>query len=194
MNYQQPPAFDDRELLTRLQQDDEYVFTLLYERYWSVLMQLAAPFVEDQDTCKEIVQQLFVTLYRKRSQLEIKISLFAYLYVSLRNRIRNHVRHRSIYNRHLRAAKRSHVTGANDVEQFVNRSELEREISVCLQAMPPKCREVYLLYNQGRWPLKQVAAFLNRPVDTVEKQFRKAMLLLRDHLSFFHQNGGAVVS
>ena len=194
MNREQYTEFDDKQLLSRLQQNDEYVFTLLYEKYWPVLMRMAAPLVGDYDTCKEMVQQLFVTLYNKRSQLQIKISLSAYLYVSLRNKIRNHIRHESIYHRHLKVARRSYPGTTNDVEHFVNRSELERAIVSCLNEMPPKCREVYLLYNQGRCPLKQIAAFLNRPVDTVEKQFRKAMLLLRDHLSFFHQNGGHLLS
>jgi RNA polymerase sigma-70 factor (ECF subfamily) len=194
MNPNKLPVFDDKELLARLQQNDEYVFTLLYQKYWPVLMRLAAPLVKDADTCKEIVQELFITLYRKRCELQIKISLSAYLYVSLRNRIKNHIRHQSIYNRHIRVAKRSLMAVTNDVEQFVSRSELEREIRVCLNEMPEKYREVYLLYNQGTKPLKDIAAYLNRPVDTVEKQFRKAVLLLRDHLHFFQENGGRALS
>jgi RNA polymerase sigma-70 factor (ECF subfamily) len=83
---------------------------------------------------------------------------------------------------------------ANDVEQFVNRTELERQIMVCLNGMPAKYRQVYLLYNQGRCPLKQVAFVLNRPVDTVEKQFRKAVGMLREHLTFFRENGGRQAS
>jgi RNA polymerase sigma factor (sigma-70 family) len=183
MNQEHLAAFDDRELLVRLQQNDELVFTLLYQKYWLVLTRLATPFVEDIDTCHEIVQDLFVTLYRKRTLLKIKISLRAYLYRSLRNKIRNHIRRRRIYNRHLSVAKPSHPDMTNDVEQFVNRIELEREIMACLNQMPVKLRRVYLLYNQERHSLKEIAMLLDRPVDTVEKQFRKAVLLLRNHLS-----------
>lgn len=184
MNQNYLRNLDDKELVNRLLQDDEGSFTLLYEKYWPVLVREASGFVADSDTCKEIVQELFVTLYRKRSQLKIKISLASFLYVSLRNKIRNHIRHQSIYNRHLRSAKRSNPTPtSNDVEQFVNRVELEKEIDSCLNGMSRKCREVYLLYQQNRFPLKHIAAMLNRPVDTVEKQFRKAVRLLRAHLS-----------
>ncbi len=188
------PSFDDRDLLLLLRQDGEYGFTLLYEKYWSSLMRLAEPFLEDTDTCQEIVQELFVSLYNKREELHIKISISAYLYVSLRNRIRNHIRRRTIYNRHIGIMKRSHIPVTNDVEQFVNRSELEREIMVCLNDMPEKYRKVYLLYNHGRCPLKQIAVILNRPLDTVEKQFRKSILLLRQHLTFFQQKGGRSLS
>lgn len=184
MNNNLSQTFDDKDLVYLLQQDDEAFFTLLYRKYWPVLMRLAAGFVEDKDTCKEIVQELFVTLYNKRAKLSIKISLSSYLYVSLRNKIRNYIRQESIYKKHMGVARRSYRSaGANDVEQFVNRAELEREINACLSGMPVKCREVYLLYQQDQCPLKKIAAILNRPTDTVEKQFRKAVHLLRDHLT-----------
>ena len=194
MNQNYSLELEDRDLLIGLKQNDEYVFTLIYRKYWSVLMRLAAPFVEDTDTCQEIVQEIFVGLYRKRSQINIKVSFSSYLYVSLRNRIRNHIRHRTIYNKHMGVIKRLYSPMANDVEQFVNRTELERQIMVCLNGMPAKYRQVYLLYNQGRCPLKQVAFVLNRPVDTVEKQFRKAVGMLREHLTFFRENGGRQAS
>jgi RNA polymerase sigma-70 factor (family 1) len=184
MNQNNAPVSDDKDLVHRLRQDDEGGFTLLYQKYWPVLMRLASGFVADRDTCKEIVQELFVNLYRKRGQLKIKISLSSYLYVSLRNKIRNYIRQQSIYNKHIRVANRTNAAAiSNDVEQFVNRVELEKEINACLNGMPRKCREVYLLYQQDRCPLKQIAGMLDRPVDTVEKQLRKAVLLLRARLS-----------
>ena len=184
MNKDHSQPFDDHELLLRLLQNDEAAFTLLYQKYWPVLVRLALKVLHERDICEEIVQELFITLYRKRSQLKIKISLSSYLYVSLRNRIRNYIRFQSIYNKHIRIAKRADAAAtSNDVEQFVDRSDLQREISICLNGMPMKCREVYLLYHQVQCPLKKIALLLDRPVDTVEKQFRKAILLLRDHLT-----------
>lgn len=194
MSQNHSPSFDDSDLLMLMQQNGEYGFALLYEKYWTPLIRLAEPFLEDTDTCQEIVQELFVTLYKKREELHIKISISAYLYVSLRNRIRNHIRRRTIYNRHIGIMKRSYMPSANDVEQFVNCNELEREVTACLSEMPEKYRQVYLLYNHSKCPLKEIAVILNRPLDTVEKQFRKAVLLLRQHISFFQKKGGGLVS
>jgi RNA polymerase sigma-70 factor (ECF subfamily) len=184
MSYIDLKSCEDPHLIGSLIQKDEDVFGLLYRKYWPSMIRLASLFISDRDTCNEIVQELFISLYTKRDRLKISVSLSSYLYVSLRNRIRNHIRKESIYSRHVRIAGNSRSSiGTNDVEQFMGMAELEREISVCLSRMPEKCREVYLMYQQTQGTLKHMAIHLNRPVDTVEKQLRKAIRLLRIHLS-----------
>jgi RNA polymerase sigma-70 factor (ECF subfamily) len=181
-NYTQ--VCDDKDLVHRLSHNDDAVFDVIYRKYWPVLTHVAFTYVQDRDTCNEIVQELFITLYKKRTRLNIKVSLYSYLYVSLRNRIRNHIRHQTVYNKHINVVKRSSpdIT-VNNVEQFMRLSELEKEIEVCLNGMPEKCKEVYLLYQKNQCTMKGIATILQRPVDTVEKQLRRAVLLLRSHLS-----------
>jgi DNA-directed RNA polymerase specialized sigma24 family protein len=71
----------------------------------------------------------------------------------------------------------------NNVEQFMDMKELEDEISFSLSRMPVKCKEVYVLHHQNKVTLKNISALLSRPVDTIEKQFRKATSILRNHLT-----------
>jgi RNA polymerase sigma-70 factor (family 1) len=175
---------DDKDLVHRLSHNDDAVFEVIYRKYWPVLTHVAFTFVQDRDTCNEIVQELFITLYKRRSQLNIKVSLYSYLYVSLRNRIRNHVRHQTVYNKHINLVKRSSPENTvNNVDQFMRLTELEKEIETCLNLMPEKCKQVYLLYQKNQCTMKGIANMLQRPVDTVEKQLRRAVYLLRTHLT-----------
>jgi len=48
--------------------------------------------------------------------------------------------------------------------------------------MPVKYSEVYILHDENSYTLKKIAEILNRPVDTIEKQLRKARGLLRRDL------------
>jgi RNA polymerase sigma factor (sigma-70 family) len=66
---------------------DDAVFDVLYKRYWETLLSFAKKYIDDRETCKEIVQELFITLHVKRNNLTIKVSLSSYLYRSLRNKI-----------------------------------------------------------------------------------------------------------
>jgi RNA polymerase sigma-19 factor, ECF subfamily len=106
------------------------------------------------------------------------------LFVALRNKIFNYLRSQAVYKKHVTTAGRENLANDNNnnVEQFINLMELEKEISFSLNHMSEKCKEVYVLHEQQDCTVKKISTILNRPVDTVEKQLRRAVYLLRDHL------------
>src|SRR5215831_10547492 len=175
-------------LLKKLAKHDNEAFTMLFQAYWPLLLRLAGNYINDGDTCKEIVQDLFVSLYARRNKLTINHSLSSYLYVCLRNKIRNYLRNQSIYRKHIGLSSEiNYLSGEithhnNNVEQFINLSELQKKIMDCLNKMPLKCKEVYMLHYHYQYKVKIISGLLQRPVDTVDKQLRKAVRLLRNYL------------
>lgn len=165
--------------------NDNKTFDFLYKKYWDRLLNFAAKYVADRETCKEIVQELFISLHMKREQLQIHVSLNAYLHSSLRNKILNHLRNESVYKKHIAVACQAlkAIQAGNEVEDILDGLDLEREIDFCLNKMPIKYREVYILNKQEAYTLKKTAEILQRPVDTVEKQLRKAVRQVQEHLS-----------
>jgi RNA polymerase sigma-19 factor, ECF subfamily len=159
-------------------------FSILYNYYWQPLLQYAALFIRDQYAREEIVQELFVHLYTRGSRLTINTSLSSYLFVALRNKIFNYLRSQAIYKKHVTTAGREKWDNKynNNVEQSIDLMELQKEISFSLNHMAAKYKEVYVLHEQRDCTVKKISAILNRPVDTVEKQLRKAVNLLREHL------------
>jgi RNA polymerase sigma-70 factor (ECF subfamily) len=172
----------DLEISSLIKRNDDLAFTLLYKKYWAPLTNFAAHYLHDNDSCEEIVQELFVQLHLKRIQLNIKSSMSSYLYAALRNRIFNQLRKNAVYNKHMNLAVKKNSTSQNNVEQFVQLKQLQQQISFSLSQMPPKYREVYMLHDQNNYTVKKISAILQRPADTVEKQLRKATKILRDHL------------
>lgn len=175
-------AHPDAELLNLIKNQDLIAFDVLYKRYWDPLLHFASQFLEDEDSCEEMVQELFVHLHKRHKSLNITTAIRPYLYTSLRNRIFNYVRSRAIYKRHIVRACSEIVYINNDVEQFIDFVELNKKIALCLKQMPAKNREVYLLHFHEQYPLKKVAFILKRPIDTVEKQLRRAKSILRNYL------------
>lgn len=180
------PYARDTRLVEMIHQNDKAAFTMLYQHYWANLLDFAGNYIEDRDTCKEIVQELFIKLHTRHEQLKITVSLNAYLYTALRHKIFNYLRDRSVYRRHIRLASRTHhgLYHHNNVEQFIDAMELSRQISDCLNSMPAKYREVYVLHKQQQYTLKKTSEILQRPIATIEKQLRKAVHILRDHITY----------
>ena len=173
---------NDGELLEMISKKDNQAFDLLYKRYWDPLLNFATHYLKDGDSCEEVVQDLFVHLHSRHSPLKIRTSVSSYLYTALRNRILNHERNKAVYKKHISIASKVLAESNNNVEQFINFSELRKGIDQSIRQMPVKYREVYMLHDQHHYSTKKIASLLNRPVDTVEKQLRKAFALLRGDL------------
>jgi RNA polymerase sigma-70 factor (family 1) len=167
---------------------DDAVFDVLYKRYWETLLSFAKKYIDDRETCKEIVQELFITLHVKRNNLTIKVSLSSYLYRSLRNKIINHLRNESIYKKHISVAGQlsAAITAGNEAEHWMAVNELEKQINLCLSEMPVKYRRVYVLAIEEGNSVKEIASLLQLPVATVDRQLRVALRLLKEHLGGYN--------
>ena len=163
------------------QEQNSQAFQDLYKRYWEPLLTFASHYIDDKETCEEIVQDFFVRIYMRGLDIKIKHTLSSYLCVALRNRIFNHFRNKAVYKKHVTNAARKIPTEQNNIEQFIYMKELEQSVHASLQRMPSRYREVYVL-RQDQLTVKQIAQTLNRPLDTVEKQLRKAKHLLTEDL------------
>lgn len=176
----------DSELLELIRKNDDRAFTMLYNKYRNPLLNFAAHYLNDRDSCEEVLQQLFVQIHIRRISLKISSSVSSYLFAAMRNKIFNYLRNKSVYKKHVNNATKTNPVTQNDVDQFINRKQLEEEITSSLAQMPGKCKEVYILHDQDHMTIKKISELLNRPVDTVEKQFRKATELLRNYLKAFN--------
>jgi RNA polymerase sigma factor (sigma-70 family) len=172
----------DPDILQMIGQNDEEAFKILYKKYWRLLLKYAASYVNDEYICKEIVQELFVHLHSSSARLKIYSSFSSYLFVALRNKIFNYLRNQSVYEKHVKKAGRYGIRACNDVQQSIDLNELKRGIRFSLKRMPVKYSEVYILHDENSYTLKKISEILDRPVDTIEKQLRKARCLLRNDL------------
>ncbi len=172
----------EEDIINLIRQNDSLAFDLLYKKYWNRLLHFAFRYVKDGYVCQEIVQELFVQLHTSGARLQINSSLSAYLFVAIRNRIYNYLRNQALYNKHITLASKRIMVSHNNVEQAINFMDVQNKINDTLCRMPEKYRTVYLLHDKSHFTVKKISEVLNRPVNTVEKQLRKAMYILRDKL------------
>jgi RNA polymerase sigma-70 factor (family 1) len=182
---QSEPEIEKFAIADLINNSDKNAFPTLYRIYWDRLLVFASRYLNDKESCKEIVQELFIQLHINKLPLNLKSSVSAYLYSAVRNRIFNHIRNRSVYKRHIHTASSKVSLSQNNVEQSLRFKELQAIIHQVLAGLPKRYREAYLLRQTERYPVKKIAVTLNRPVDTVEKQIRKVHDILRERLSFY---------
>jgi RNA polymerase sigma-70 factor (ECF subfamily) len=163
-----------------LQAGNRSVFRDLFDKYYEPLSRYCMRFVSDQEDAEEIVQDVFVTLWEKRNQLQIYSSLNAYLYQSVKNKALNFKSHldvRQAYSDHVKATSLNSNVSDDFAEQ-----ELSTMIETTLANMPEKRRIVFQMSRYEGLKYAEIADKLEISIKTVEAHLSKALEDLREKL------------
>jgi RNA polymerase sigma-70 factor (family 1) len=176
---------NDKELTCLLQAGDEHAFTEIYNRYWKKLFSIAANKIKDLDEAEEIVQDIFISLWKRRNELGVIDTLSPYLSVSVKYRVikildkRNNQQKYSDYSQHTASLT------DDSTQQWLEFEELRSRLAAFVADLPEKCRLVYQLSREAGYPQKKIAIEMGISEKTVEAHLSKALKTLRARLSQF---------
>jgi len=175
-------AYTDLELVVLLKDKPEAGITVVYDRYWKLLLDSAYRRLKDEQDAQEIVQELFIGLYTRRHTLFLNSSLEAYLRNALKYRVLNHFRHKTTRERYAQIMATQPTYSESEVEMRIEEAELNYRLKLATEQLPPKCREVFVLSKIEHLSNAKIAAQLGISVSTVEKHISRGMELMRKHL------------
>lgn len=170
---------DSKFLIRRLRRGDETAYELLFKEYYQMLTVFARRYLNDLEDAKEIVQDLFVSLYEKRENLDINSSLKSYLFRSIHNRCVNHLNAQKIRHKYVEYTNYTADIRDNSLEQEVNRTEMEHLLYKAIADLPPKCQDIFKMNRFEGLSNGEIAEKLNLSKRTVETQISKALRILR---------------
>jgi len=175
-------SYTDHELIVLLKEKPEAGVTVVYDRYWKLLLDSAFRRLKDEQDAQEIVQELFIGLYTRRHTLVLNSSLEAYLRNALKYRVLNHFRHQTTRERYAQIMATQPTYSESEVEMRIEEAELNYRLKLATEQLPPKCREVFVLSKIEHMSNAKIAAQLGISVSTVEKHLSRGMELMRKHL------------
>ncbi len=176
-------ASDDRRLLDALRRGDEAAFDRAFRAWYPGMVGAANAMLHDLAVAEDIAQDVMFEIWRRRSQLAPDTPLRAYAFRAVRNRTLNHLRHRRVeHEGALVVAREQEVQEPSAPAQLVSQ-ELEGAIVHALDALPPRCREVFELSRAKGLRYAEIAATMGVSVKTVEAQMGKALRIMRERLA-----------
>lgn len=175
---------EDKELFLMLKEGNEHAFKALFQKYYSSMCRFADQFLNDNEMAEETVQELFVRIWEKRSNLNIETSVKHYFFRSVRNHCLNQLQHQKI---RLQYATRMKETAYQETDPDLCYIEvgLVEKIEKSIDSLPPKRQEIFRLSREKGLKYKEIADELNISVKTVEAQMGLALKHLRDELKEF---------
>lgn len=172
-------SLNDQELTEYLRNGDHLAFNEIYKRYWRASINAAFQRLKSKEGAEEVVQDVFVNLYIRRSQIQPKSSLEAYLKIAIKYRIIDAFRSQKLKESHLKSVIAQEERLPLQPDQEFEYKELREKIRKAADQLPDKCREVFLMSRFEQLSNQEIAERTGIAVSTVKKHMHKALIILR---------------
>ena len=172
----------DSQLLSLLKEHDQAAFRELYERYWDKLFVTAVHRMGNESEAEEIVQDIFVTLWQRRNELELTASLATYLSVAVKYQVITRLAGLARRKKRDASLALNALPAAESTTDWLSEKELQRQIEQCINNLPEKCRIVFQMSREQHLTNKEIADKLGVSEKTVEGHITKAIRTLRDNI------------
>ncbi|TWF41305.1 RNA polymerase sigma-70 factor (ECF subfamily) [Chitinophaga polysaccharea] len=170
----------DGDLLQLIRQDDTAAFESIYDKYWQALYLKACQRV-DKDEAKDIVQEVMITLWRRRQEISVKQEgdLGRYLFTAIRYRVISHY-----------AFTATEIKRAGFFDTFENQitadtleaKELQARIEAEIGRLPARMQQIFRLSREDDHTIADIAHMLQLSEQTVKNQLTDALKRLRTSL------------
>jgi RNA polymerase sigma-70 factor (family 1) len=172
-------AMSDAELALLLKKGDAFAYTEIYNRYKGLLYLFAYRRLADREEARDLIHELFLSVWTKCSDINITSTLAAYLYTSVRNRILDLVSHKQVSLRYMESFQNYIESGHNSTDHLVRHNELFTLIEREIAALPPKMRQVFELSRKTDYSRKEIADELGLSEQTVKSHMHHALKILK---------------
>lgn len=176
-----PLKSTDQELLERIRHDDEKAFSELFRRYWRKVHMTAYSRVHSKEITEEIVQELFASLWDKRTTLSIT-HLQPYLFTAVKYKALNYIESKLIHDKYWEYYKHFVPQQENATAVTVEYNELRAAIEEGIQHLPEKAKQVFRLNRLEGHSIPEIATLLNLSEKTIQYHITKSLKKLRLHL------------
>ncbi len=174
------PPYTDPQLLELLNNDSPKAMELIFRRHFAGMVQVVHRMIRDQGRAEDLVQDVFLKFWKQKDQLNIQISLKAYLRRSCVNACLDDIR---------KQKKKQFVDteiilpvvadAQPDAAKQLENRELEQLINQTIDNLAPKCRMVFILSRKEQLSNKEIAEKLGVTLKTVEAHITTALKKLR---------------
>jgi len=180
-------TLSDAELVDLLKSGDQLAYTEIYDRYILILLNHAYNKTRDREEAKDIVHEVFATLWARRENFNCQSNLSGYLYTAVRNNILNQVVHNDVKGKYLASIAQFIYNNNSQIitDHLVREHQLSSIIEKEIAELPPKMREVFELSRKQHFSHKQIAEKLEISEQTVSKHVTNALRILRVRLGVF---------
>ena len=173
-----------RKLLRQMkEQDSQTAFRDFYNMTYDRFFRIAYYYVKQEEWSQEIVLDVFLKLWKQRSNLLDVRNIEDYCFILVKNASLNYLEKESKHTYiHPDSLPEPQEQNYSPEESLIS-EELFALYVKALDRLPDRCREVFIRIREEKQSYAQVAEELGISMNTVDAQLQKAITRLKEMIS-----------
>lgn len=176
---------EDKLTFKKIKSGDMSAFEILFKENYRNLCYYAEDIVREKAVAEEMVSDFFLKFWEERENIEIRISLMAYIYTCVRNNCLKYLEHLKVLQKYKAYATYSiqnsdllFPTSAFPISCLISK-EIVLEIENAIELLPEQCRIIFKKSRFEELTYEEIARELNISINTVRTQMSRALVKLR---------------
>lgn len=168
----------DKTLVEQMRNGDLNAFRILYVRFWQRLYDHAHQKTGDATVAAEVVQDVFVRLWERRSTVQIE-QVEAYLFTAVRYTTISYLRRVLAARQRVATLPDNDTADGDTADTALVAADVQAAFERSLAELPDKTRTIFALSRLEGMTNRQIADSLNISEKTVEYHITQALKALR---------------
>ncbi|MFD2902293.1 RNA polymerase sigma factor [Sphingobacterium anhuiense] len=168
----------NESLLERLKLGDLDAFNVIYERYWSVLVNESFKRLNNMALCEEVVQDVFIDLWQQRAVRDIQ-NLEAYLRTCMKFKVfevyKKNRRTKSMLEENLSLMQKNEIS---EYDQYAEK-DLKSLIEEWIAHLPQKRKEIFKMRYLDEFSTKEISEMTESSQNTIQNHLGISIAKLR---------------
>ncbi|MGN6532518.1 MAG: RNA polymerase sigma factor [Ginsengibacter sp.] len=181
--------YQEQQLLSQLREGSTEAFTQLYNEYSERLYYNILALVKDELIAEELLQDIFVQIWKKKENILIEKNIAGYLFRVSRNRVYDFFKalnsEQALYNRIRSFATDQYL----HIEEAIFSRENADLLQKAIKTLSPKRRQAFQLCKLDGCSYKEASELMGISISTLKDHMAKAREAIREYIS----NNGEII-
>ena len=168
------------ELVKLLKKGDMKAFDIIYKKYSKRLYGFVFPYVKLEADTEEIVQDVFIKIWKSREKIDVHSSFESFLFTIAHHTTVNLLKKRAIEQKYVEYVKSlQNINESCELTDEIHYKELQQKLQGLLNELSPRQKEIFQLSREEGLSNTEIAKKLDISVQTVKNHLVTALYFLK---------------
>jgi len=173
---------NEKEYFVRIAHGDELAFSEIFYHYTNRIHPFIKKITRSEEVTEEIVQDVFVSLWKSREKLMEIDNYAAYIFTIATNKTFNYLKSKARKEKHLNELTKVNKNFTNNTQEAIELHETRELVGQLVRQLPPQKKLIYQLTREEGLSHDEIAQQLHISKNTVKNHLVETLKFLRKNL------------